>query len=163
MSYFSFEDKFRFECLSHRIQRLIFNKVSKVKFVPKDTYVKIESVIKKCRNIRRIDLNKALYTNYLFGVIINNCNYLTQVKAYFYWMTNKRLKDFGQKFGNKLKSIDFYSQSDSRYPNKDMISVRIYQLFPKITEISGSQLRLQSLVYGRHLDPIAEENSVDFH
>ena len=63
LSYLSFEDRFRYECLSKQFQRFIFTTVSEITIHWKfgfisyeESYEKsYESILKKCKNVTRIE------------------------------------------------------------------------------------------------------------
>src|ERR1700761_5632135 len=72
LSYLSFEDRFRCECLSKQCQRLVFTTLTTIKFDTKINYKKFDKsfdlIVKKCTNITKIELtdNKVVLKNSMF-------------------------------------------------------------------------------------------------
>ena len=121
LSYLSFEDKFRFECVSKQFQRLIFNKQTdlifdskiKKKFEKLDVFEQkyiefntMSHILKKCSNIRRIVLSFRIKSmDGFISLVTKHCLHLNSIELNFHQMSENRLKEFCDKFGPKMKSI----------------------------------------------------------
>ena len=128
LSYIPFEDCFHFRCVSKQWKRLIFNKQkeliilkeSKIKFFNEDNnenkFKAIEVIFKNCPNIRSVEIEDKLSddfftadeVNEIFEQIIKYCHILHEIKTYFVDdLAVDTMNRFCNKFGSKLKSIEF--------------------------------------------------------
>ena len=122
LTYLSFVDKFRFECVSKQFQRLVFNKIDEINVNDQHLssllgpfhYRKrvdinaFESVLKKCPNIRKIlSAENAINEEEVFEVIIKYCKQLNEIESDFENLKTETIDEFCTKFGPKLKKINF--------------------------------------------------------
>ena len=140
ISYLPIIDKLRYESVSKRFQRFVFNKQKVLAFSwSEDTidnicveYLKIsetweinvsklERLLKKFRFITKIVFEE-IYVNEseVLHTIIQNCNHLTFIDIDLFGISFKTLKEFCQKFGQHLRHISFISD----YKRADEISVK---------------------------------------
>ena len=123
LQYLPLKDKLRLEKVSKQFQRTVFRKqysltlykddrliyYFKVKMLTKERYMKlIESLLKKCPNIERIDCS--ILENYenrknIFQIITKYCNHLIEFKSFLINLNEPEFKEFHQKFGSKLKKF----------------------------------------------------------
>ena len=127
LSYLSFEDKFRFECVAKQWRRLVFNKqlVLRIdtsfnaqknpkfnrlrnKFVSNSIDKSLVGfVIRKCPHIKRVILD--VNHEGLLELIGDRCPHLTQLRFNyeFYFFYNKSFIDFGLRYGHRLQVLEF--------------------------------------------------------
>ena len=121
LSYLSFEDKFRFECLSKQCQRLVFNKQTELIFDSKlkekvektdifdQKYIEFNTmsqILKKCSEIRSVSLLFQIKSmDGFISLVIKHCLHLNSIEFGFHKMSKNTLKEICDKFGPKLKSI----------------------------------------------------------
>jgi len=147
LSYLSIEEKIRFECVSKQWRELVFNKQQKLKlcvynfvinkiyfsdeFVERLVYKSspnykiketlFESLLKKFKFIKEIEILGIIkIDNKILQIISSNCNNLEKIVFEgntFSKVTKKQIKAFGQKYGKKLKFINF-SLTKSQFKNK---------------------------------------------
>ena len=157
LQYLPLKDKLRLECVSKQFQRTVFQKqVSltlheeksvnhnlKMEISTKERYMKsIESLLKKCPNIRRID--SRFLENYqkhknTIHLITKYCNHLIEFHFSFIDSNEREFKEFHQKFGSKLKKLDgiFYSIKLKLFPNLDTLDTNCFpSKFPKIRHLN---------------------------
>src|ERR1700743_854840 len=83
LSFLSFEDTFRCECVSKQFKRLVFNTQTKFNtFIINKVHLRrseFELIMKKCRNIQYIELNSSI-NNSMFELIIKHCNHLNAIR-----------------------------------------------------------------------------------
>jgi hypothetical protein len=139
LSYLSFADKIRFECVSKQFQRLIFNKqyiieINQIGVTNKNTlntllikeknysfnYKAFESVLKKCKFINNIIIKlspfkELINTEEVFNLIIKNCNNLKSIEFNFNKISDELIEKFGKKLGQKLVEITFIKSRESEY------------------------------------------------
>ena len=114
LSYLTFEDQIRLECVSKQWKRLVFSPI-----YPKELIIgsklsefviifgnrhkvvdlaTIESILRKCQNIGSIhvieDLKNEEIMNRVFELIVKYCLNLTQIQSDFDGLTQKTIKDF---------------------------------------------------------------------
>ena len=157
LSYLSFEDKFRFECVSKQFQRLVFNKVDAIYMnVPhistlfgpfhfqKRVNIKIfESVLKKCPNIRKIlSSENAINEEEVFEAIIKYCNQLNEIESDFANLI-ETVDRFCTKFGPKLKKINFI-------PNKSTVQ-KLLKTCPNLEIMAYNWLSFDDYFDGNQL------------
>ena len=139
LQYLTFEDKVRLECVSKQWRRLVFNKQFEIIITPFDKYknsIKVfadrtqlneqylESVLKKCPNIKRVYLDLTVNTSVL-SLIGRYCQRIKLLK-YKYSRDDNAL-DFFRINGHKLEDLYLYKQynpyryEDSIEQNNKMI------------------------------------------
>ena len=141
VSYLSFEDKLRLECLSKQFRRLVFNKqfslelfytdnqstikshnLSKLlrrvdKYEYKVKTKALESVLKKCPNIRRIEIGRDVNFNEEgLSMIGELCPRLNSIK-FIRSIIDIHLS-FAKKYGHKLEEIAINPPRDERMSKK---------------------------------------------
>lgn len=148
LKYLPFEDRFRLESVSKQFQRTIFSKQTdltmdyslknklKVPSAGRKVFAlnlsAIETILKKCRNIRSINLNNLYYScnrigfrseyNKLIAVIANSCNNLVDFECYVNKMNKKTIQLMAKKLGLKLSSFRFL-HSDEKFDKNVLISL----------------------------------------
>lgn len=119
LRYLSIGDKFRFECLSKRIQSLIFNKHIRLTIGRPDvnrrqlfvqTANELKLVLKKLRFVTTIEINGALTVDgKLLRVIADNCRLLSRLSIGILTscqiIDDKDIVYFGKKCGLRLRSL----------------------------------------------------------
>lgn len=130
LSYLPLKNKFRFECLCKRWQRLIFNKVFQLKTNevrglipvfrsasdPEITLMDLQhfaTVLKKCRFLRYLSLHRLCGQNreQLFDLVFEYCKHLTDVNINFSQISRQTIDKFFIEFGPKLKTFHFRDNS----------------------------------------------------
>ena len=161
ISYLPIKDKLRFESVSKRFQRFVFNKqnvlvissfdnLSDVLFKHGQINVSLlETVLKKFRFINAISI-KIIYWNEseVLNTITQNCKHLTSIDSDFIYIDFEVLKEFCQKFGQQLRHISspqyFYSDKEvvkyllKNSPN--LLSIK-YIKFEDLNEIVYKNLK----------------------
>ena len=155
LNYLWIEDKFRFECLSKRIQSLIFSKQSKliitneynlkeepnieirnIIVVNESTNVKqIENVLKKLKSLTDMDirLDELLYPT--LGSMADNCQHLTSLTIFDdSSISDETINYFGQRCGDKVKELLVFGQTSD-----DMVT-RLSQWMPNLETVSASSM-----------------------
>jgi hypothetical protein len=145
LSYLSFEDKIRFECVSKQFQRCVYIKKNNIeinefedKDKEKNKFYKLfnkygknelhsklttfESLIQKCKFINTIviqfnSFNEGI-TEEVFKLIIKNCNNLKSIEFNFNTISEELIQEFGLKFGQNLRQITFIGDIESNHINK---------------------------------------------
>jgi hypothetical protein len=126
LSYLSFEDKIRFECVSKQFQKSIFNKqfIIEIDEYPnrkentlnalmnktnKFNVKAFESVLKKSKFVNEIYIrvNNKKLNEIILKLIIKYCYYLKSITFDFNEINEQLLEEFGLKFGQKLSQISF--------------------------------------------------------
>jgi len=124
LSYLSFEDKIRFECVSKQWKKLIFNKQFIIEVYQRSYGDQIyglnqllkgrnldmfafESVLTKCQFINQITIGFVKNTEQVLQSITNCSNNLKKISIYFRDISRHVIKQFGIKCGPKLTIIDF--------------------------------------------------------
>jgi hypothetical protein len=191
LSFLSFEDKIRFECVSKQWKTLIFNKQNAiqindfldlkenkrfVEFKENESFNKriinrknilnkliqksvnktnkyeinliaFESILKKCKFITDININfdrdfdyslNEFNDDFVLQLITKYCNYLNKIEFTFNTISEQTLKLFGQKFGQRLKSINFLNEKSSFVNN--------YQLQSKLTFVKFVIVKISDLL-----------------
>ena len=130
-SYLSFEEKFRFECVSKQWQYLIYNKVYKVIYdvcwyncclpylfwrrgrVPLSVNLeKLRIILEKCQNIRCIKFkNTVTNVNQVFQLIIQKCHNLREIEINFNGLSEQLFFLFEEKYRIKLKKVYIFGQA----------------------------------------------------
>ena len=151
LQYLSLEDKLKLEGVSKQFQRTILKKqyeltIETDNFIPnrkvkkkfkylyiENTFIDLKSLevlLKKCPNITTIfleepdeDENGECDYNPVFRLITKYCNNLRQIKFWNYKITDKNIKKFQQKFGQKIKFWDNFKDGSS------------FNLFPNIEKL----------------------------
>jgi hypothetical protein len=132
LSYLSFEDKIRFECVSKQFQRCVYNKQNilevndymieeknklnklliRLKANKSFNYKAFESVLKKSKFINEVIISCSFNMNHfnteeLMESIVKNCNNLKSIEFKFSKISVELVEKFGLKFGQKLCEIKF--------------------------------------------------------
>ena len=126
LSYLTFEDKIRLQCVSKQWKRTILNKqyvVSKINNI--DIFFRF---LKKC-NINEIDLSCLTLNDHTLKKIIKYCPRLQTMFADFTRLSAKAIKRFGQKLGLQMKGIHFRGKEDS-------ITKSMLNMCPNLEEVS---------------------------
>jgi hypothetical protein len=141
LSYLSFKDKMRFECVSKQFQRCVYNKENSIdvrdsieemgqKIIFNNVLIEIdqsfiykipESIFKKCKFVNNICIYLELNSkaaNELMNLIIKNCNNLKSIAFNFNKISDELIEKFGLKFGQQLKEICFVSSHLDQNINK---------------------------------------------
>jgi hypothetical protein len=167
VSYLSFEDKIRFECVSKQFQRLVYNKQNVLLIMnssydrnnlfklmkKRDNYsndkqllinkIAFETVLKKCKFINQIIINCDFNNREVALKLINkNCSHLKSIAFNFYGISEQFLKEFGLKFGQQLRSIDFVIRHYNKINNTEFDSSfkRLFRLCPNLLSLMGVKL-----------------------
>jgi hypothetical protein len=161
LSYLSFEDKMRFECVSKQWQKCVYEKQyslemneSEDKDRDKNQFYKLfnkyaknelqsrlktfESLIKKCKFINNIVIklnssNEGI-TEEVFKLIIKNCNNLKSIEFNFNTISEELIQEFGLKFGQNLREITFIGDIESNHINKYK---KLLRLCPNLIALKG--------------------------
>ena len=129
LQYLTFEDKVRLECVSKQWRRLVFNK----QFVIEKPYSNessenwsqklyrkiniyeplldrqaLESVLKKCHFIKKIDLKYEINTEVLSLI----GRYCPNIKSLSIFSSDVKLMDFGRQYGHKLEEFFLYVNNE---------------------------------------------------
>ena len=128
VSYLPIEDKLRYESVSKRFQRFVFNKQNALRlsssedffnnFMTKNNKINVfnlERLLKKFQFINAIEIDSiCLNKTQVVKSITQNCNHLISVGFSLYDVQLNTLKKFFQKFGQQLKHISLqHLQKDS--------------------------------------------------
>ena len=158
LSYLALKDKFRFECVSKRWQRLIFNKVFELKTNEARGLIRLfrsneepelslmdlqhlASFLKKCRFLRYISLHRLSGQNreQLFELVFKYCKHLTEVNINFSGISLQTIDQFFTEFGPKLKTFHFrdntmLSRSDAILKSqlKNVFTKELYLMIPSL-------------------------------
>jgi hypothetical protein len=166
LSYLSFEDKIRFECVSKQWQKLIYNKqyilevnetsdksknclnsLLKAKKRSYNLNIKaFESILKKCKFINKVIIRKYNVKNreQVLRSITSKCNHLNAIKFDFREVDEKVLLDFGKKFRPKLRQLEFVCPI-----NKNKIYMSLIKMCPNL--LSLSRVKLPNIFEGNEL------------
>ena len=168
LQYLSLEDKLRLECVSKQFQRTVFVKqftitlkaytypesYAKCKQVFDLNYLKsIESVLKKCSNIRKFD--SSIHTNYemrrnIIQLITKYCNQLNEFNGYLIDSNEEEFKEFHRKFGSKLKRLYFRrSEEYNLFSNSESIEKNVFILPEECLRIDLNKLKKVNLFITR--------------
>ena len=140
LSYLSFEDKIRFECVSKQFQKSIFNKqfIIEIDEYPnrkentlnalmnktnKFNVKAFESVLKKSKFLNEvyIRVNNKKFNEIILKLIIKYCYYLKSIAFNFEQISQQLIEQFGLKFGQKLSQISFKTTSNSVDKHKKLL------------------------------------------
>ena len=163
LSYLTFEDKIRLECVSKQWRRLVFNKQFELNITAKNTLFKeigtgytlkrqsLKSVLKKCPNISRVRLPKGTIDEWL-EVITKYCRRITKLEIP-YCCNETQLMSFATKHGMWLQEfgIDKFTGKLPNYMKKFLLmcpnikKIDIYHSVDRLSEIieSGALMKLQ--------------------
>ena len=158
LRYLSFKDIFRFECLSKQIQRLVFNSITDLKVYNKcclwfdsvlmsDKTLKIktlESVLKKCQNIKTLEMLRFTDSEKEINLFIKYCHHLNEIKLDFDELNHQLIEQFFDKFGPKLKKIHFKT-------NNELMVKNILKVCPNVEEFDGIMIDFEDLFDGNEL------------
>ena len=165
LQYLSLEDKLKLECVSKQFQRTIFQRhyVFDERFLyfsgfsshpsldRKRRFEKFSSILKKCPNIRIIDLyDKQLFESNL-QIISNNLSHSPEIHLHFNALSddisNELFTTFVEKFGSKLKCFKIYSETNWKrlisLPNISELEFSNYWIPPNsqtITQLNFDKL-----------------------
>ena len=137
-SFITFEDSFRLRCVSKQWKHLIFNKQKHLTIDKSfETYnvKKLEVIFANCLNIKSIDFNVSSgHKSFIFGYITGNTDLnLTKIRFNVKFLKRHIIKEFFEKFGNKIKSIELRGdQNDNQF---------ILQLCPNVTDLKTISLK----------------------
>ena len=125
ISYLQIKDKLRYESVSKRFQRLVFNKQNVLTISSEEDSVdnlcehhlrqngeidilKLERLLEKFRFITTIEFD-ITYSNptKVLKTITQNCTHLTSISCNYIDVQIEVLKDFCEKFGQQLRHISF--------------------------------------------------------
>ena len=156
LSYHTFEDKFRFECVSKQWRRLIFNRqhLIDIRFVYNyfDRKINVEVLklaLKKCRNVTSLVIDLYLSNvEEVFDMIVKSCDKLTSIQTDFERIPEKTVEEFCDKFGPKLTKIIFKRTNYEVF--KDIV-----KRCPKVRTLSG-----EYNFYRFHLSHVFDGNKV---
>lgn len=154
ISYLPIEDKFRYESVSKRFQRLIYNKqkyliidsrrdhidgLSKRQlFLMRNVFrvnlTALKALLNKCKSIVDIEMDDKWIDNKsdVLNTIVNNCHYLTAIRFDFNEVNKRVLNKFIDKFGQQLRhisDINHFSKSDHFFK-------LMAQILPNLSSIS---------------------------
>ena len=121
LQYLTFEDKVRLECVSKQWRRLVFNKQFTIELKPnlgrKNSFERVfddrrqmneqhlESVLKKCPNIIRVELSLSVNSSVLSLI----SQYCPNIKSLSHLTYKDSIDlDFGQHYGHKLEELCLY-------------------------------------------------------
>ena len=125
ISYLPIIDKLRYESVSKRFQRLVFNKQNVLVISWCDDSVdslsehhirkngeinvsKLEIVLKKFRFITAIEFDSYYFNrSEVLKTIIQNCDHLTSIDLPLHQINSETLQEFCKKFGQQLRHISF--------------------------------------------------------
>jgi hypothetical protein len=159
LSYLSFEDKIRFECVSKQWQKVIYNKqyyveIDEFMFKNKNTlnnsfngrnenfnFEAFESALKKCEFINEVIADSN--TVQVLKLIIKYCNNLKSIAFNITDINDQLIEEFGPKFGQKLRQIQFISA----YGSNDNIrkSKKLLRFCPNLITFGDRYVNLLSL------------------
>ncbi len=127
LSYLSFEDKIRFECVSKQFQRCVFVKQFKLNLYENKVLMNrnlinekaYEIVLKKCQNISALFMPFSQHlTENTFKLITKYCLHLKQIVFDINHINEETVREFGQKCGQKLEKINFKNRENDRNDDK---------------------------------------------
>jgi hypothetical protein len=121
LSYLSFEDKIRFECVSKQFQKSIFNKQFIIEI---DGYPnRKENTLKKSKFVNEvyIRVNNKKLNEIILKLIIKYCYYLKSIAFNFEQISQQLIEEFGLKFEQKLSQISFKATSNSVDKHKKLL------------------------------------------
>ena len=118
LQYLPLKDKLRLECVSKQFQRTVFVKQFSL-FLLRDSnselisnYLEsIETVLKKCPNIQRIESYPGLseIPKYSLQLITKYCNHLNELNGSLIGVNKPEFKEFYEKFRLKLEQDRVFS------------------------------------------------------
>ena len=122
LSFLSFCDTFRCECVSKQFKRLVFNTLTELnREIISDIFDKywcdltaFELILKKCPNIQYINLNYRI-NNSMFSLIIKHCNHLNAIYIHYYFNASVEMIE---KFFAKKKVQRSIEASPRQHPQK---------------------------------------------
>ncbi len=127
LSYLSFEDKIRFECVSKQFKRCVFVKQFKLNLCENKVLMNgnlinekaYEIVLKKCLNISALFMpfSEDLTEN-TFKLITKYCLRLKEIVFDINGINEETVRQFGQKCGQKLEKINFKNRENDKNDNK---------------------------------------------
>lgn len=183
LSYLKVEERLRFESVSKQWKTLLFNKINKLLIGFNGQYINhlnrndrpneiyfwktltksfdglktFELLLKKCPNIRSIDLQNGFKNRELvFELIIKYCNHLNEINSNFNGFSKNLIKNFFNKFGPNLKKIGFVTKSQVndevlKYcPNLKVIDIKAFDnisIVFKDNELLYKKLKKFSFTY----------------
>ena len=116
LQYLTFEDKVRLECVSKQWRKLIYNKQylieldigSNDKVIRQKAmylnFQQLESLLKKCPNIRRVDISSSIKnTSEVLSLIGRYCH---RIKSLIFWTDSgeeDKCLSFFRRYGHKLE------------------------------------------------------------
>jgi hypothetical protein len=142
LSYLSFEDKIRFECVSKQFQRCVFVKqfvidLNDNKFLLNENQINekaIEIVLKKCQNITALLLTSSqFFTQNTLKLITKYCLHLKEIIFDINGINEETIRQFGEICGQKLEKIYFADREkdtkDNKYKTLIKLCPNLRQLF----------------------------------
>ena len=157
--YLTLEDKCRLERVSEQFKKLIFLKQTKLELIIcsiltdiDEKYVvlidRLECLLKKCSNLRRIDSYEVLVNDRVLDVITDCCQRLIEIHFFVNDVTKEAIIRFSEKLGHKLKYIHIYDyQNDSSLENQQLL----FDLCPDLTSINCQHFLTLNVIASKHL------------
>ena len=158
LQFLPLKDKLRLECVSKQFQRTVFVKQYSLS-LPRESNLKlksnylksIETVLKKCPNVQRIDSYQGSYEirKNIRQMITKYCNHLKEFNGYFIGLNEPEFKEFHKKFGIKLEhGHDFSLKEFNLFPNLQSLFLYSHVDLEQILQLNLMQVkRLQFSVY----------------
>jgi hypothetical protein len=162
LSYLSFDDKIRFECVSKQFERCVFVKQDTivVEEYPSDKkntlnnlfnlmrrnedFKAFESVLKKCQFINKVIIDSNSVQ--VFKLIIKYCNNLSSIAFNFNQINDQLIEEFGRKFGQKLRKIGFIRAYDVIESNDNITKYKkLLRLCPNLIALGNGYVTYLSL------------------
>ena len=163
LSYLSFDNSVRFECVSKQWRRLVYQRQNKLiidgQFIRKKPEGRreplfrteaLESVLKKCPNVTTINIQRGRHKlanlDQVLELVIKYCDRLYEFTAISGHLSDDLILRFFEKFGPKLKTITFFN------PKENLTRFQtIIQLCPRLESIKSLNLRLLHLFDGKEV------------
>ena len=159
VSYLPIEDKLRYESVSKRFQRFVFNKQKVLKItcyedsvhnlnedILVDDYNSLKTLLKKFQFIDTLEID--FFLGKVLDTITESCNRLKAIKIDVHNIDLEALKNFCRKFGQQLRQISFSGNRINEQVFKD-----VFKCLTNVSSISNipvhylsSELILEKLV-----------------
>ena len=192
LQYLPLKDKLRFERVSKQFQRTVFVKQYSIspytdeclikhaqsENFSKEQYLKtIESVLKKCPNILKVNFNileSSIHipelNNYeihenIFQLITKYCNHLIEFNGRFIDSNEEEFKEFHKKFELKLtESRQFsYMEYIALFPNLQSLNLKTNVHLEQILQLNSSQLKSLYLIINEETENMVRKVLQKFH
>ncbi|CAG2167682.1 unnamed protein product, partial [Oppiella nova] len=166
LSYLSFEDRFRYECLSKQWQRCVYETQTRLTITRKlcdklNINSQIESMLQKLPNITDI-VCEDYESNRMFEVIIKYCCHLKAINVWFVNDINiDTIEAFIAKFAKQLNAIAIHRRS----PNTRNTIAKSYGYitYPKANHYLHLNGHLQLLLNPSPLHPYLHQVGIDYN